>query len=97
MLTLTDEFFLEAIQELQGQLVIGGQSLVSDDSLHRGSILADSILGVLRRYLCSREVTHQLVRYIAVILACQFLADGALHKARQGREDVDGRVDLAIV
>ena len=32
-----------------------------------------------------------------MIFPCQFFADGALHQTRQGRQYIDGRVDLSVV
>jgi hypothetical protein len=41
--------------------------------------------------------TYHLVGNISMILSGQFLPNGALHKSRKGGEDIDRRVDLAIV
>ena len=32
-----------------------------------------------------------------MIFPGQFLTNSALHKTRQGRQDIDGRVDLSVV
>lgn len=32
-----------------------------------------------------------------MIFPGQFLTDSALHETRQGRQDIDGRVDLSVV
>jgi hypothetical protein len=32
-----------------------------------------------------------------MIFPGQFLTDSTLHEARQGRQDIDGRVDLSVV
>lgn len=43
------------------------------------------------------ETTDQLVRYITVVLPGQFITDGTLHQTRQGRQHIDGWVDLPVV
>ena len=45
--TLSNEFALESVQELEGELVFSRQSFLSDDGLHRGSIFSGGVLGVL--------------------------------------------------
>lgn len=46
-LTLTDEFFLKPVQELQRQLVVGREGFFSYDGLHRGGVLANGVFGIL--------------------------------------------------
>lgn len=84
-LTLTDKVPLEPLEELERELVLRAERLLSDDSLHRGSVLSDGVLCV------------QLVGHIPVILPRQLLPDRRLHQPRQRREHVDGRVDLSVV
>ena len=45
--TLTHELLLELIEELECELVLRRQRLLTDDSLHRSGIATNSVLGVL--------------------------------------------------
>ncbi|CRK49095.1 hypothetical protein BN1723_008386, partial [Verticillium longisporum] len=71
--------------ELERQLVLVGQSLLTDDSLHGRGVTTNSVLGV------------QLVGNIAVVLAGHALANGRLHETRERGKNVDGRVDTTVV
>lgn len=64
-------------------LLLLRESLLSDDGLHRGSVLADGVHRV------------HLVRDVAVVATGEALANGRLHETRERREHVDGRVDLS--
>jgi len=83
--TLSDIGLLKLLQELEGELVLLVQGLLSDDSLHGSGITTNGILGV------------ELVRNISVILTGQLLTDGRLHKTRERRQNVDWWVDLTVV
>jgi hypothetical protein len=82
---LVDVRLLELLEELERKLVLVGQSLLTDDGLHRCGVTTNGVLGV------------KLVGDITVILACVALADGRLHETRERGEDVDGRVDTLVV
>ena len=82
---LGKEALLKLCEELEVQKVLGRQSLLSDDRLHGSDILADCIVGI------------HLVGKSVVVLARHALSDGRLHKARQRRKHVDGRVHLPVV
>mmetsp|Transcript_44392 Transcript_44392/g.74728 ORF Transcript_44392/g.74728 Transcript_44392/m.74728 type:complete len:361 (+) Transcript_44392:445-1527(+) len=83
--SLPQELLLELFQEFLVQQVIGGQSLLTDDSLHGHHILANSISCV------------HLVGHLVVVLAGHALSDSVLHQTRQRRQNVDGGVDLLVV
>ena len=82
---LRDVCLLELLKELERQLILVAQRLLTDDSLHAGGVTTDGVFGV------------QLVGHIAVVLARVAFADGRLHQSGEGREDVDGRVDTLVV
>mmetsp|Transcript_45814 Transcript_45814/g.114867 ORF Transcript_45814/g.114867 Transcript_45814/m.114867 type:complete len:213 (-) Transcript_45814:915-1553(-) len=82
---LCEEALLKLCEELEVEKVIGGESLLADDRLHGGNVLADGVVGV------------HLVGEGVVVLARHALPDGALHEARERGEHVDGRVDLPVV
>ena len=83
--TLGNERALELLKEFEGQFVFRGQGLLTDDSLHGGSVTTNSVLGV------------QLVGDIAVVLSCAALTDSRLHETREGGQDVDRWVDTLVV
>ena len=92
--TLPDKVALELVEELERELVLGREGFLADDGLHRGCVAADGVLGVLQeaightsvvhthRHLQTQARTHQLVRDVAVVLAGELLANGALHETR---------------
>lgn len=82
---LRDEAALKLVEKLERQLVLCREGLLADDGLHRGGILANGVLCV------------HLVAHVAVVLARVALANGRLHQPRERGEDVDGRVDAAVV
>lgn len=45
---MSNELTLKLVKEFQGQLVLGGQGLLTDDGFHRSSVTSDSVFGVLR-------------------------------------------------
>jgi hypothetical protein len=47
-LTLTNEFMLEFVQELQRQFVFGRQCLLTDDCFHGSSVTTDSVFSILQ-------------------------------------------------
>lgn len=83
--TLVDVRLLELLEELERKLVLVGQSLLTNDSLHRCSVTTNGVLGV------------KLVGDITVVLARVALADGRLHETRERGKDVDGWVDTLVV
>ncbi|KAI6769729.1 hypothetical protein HG530_004358 [Fusarium avenaceum] len=85
VLALANELALELLQEFERQLVLSGQGLLTNDSLHGCSITTNSVLRV------------QLVRNITVILSGHALTNGRLHQTRERRQHVDGRVDTTVV
>ena len=38
--------------------------------------------------------THQLIGHVGVVPTSHALPDGRLHETRQGRQHIDGRIDL---
>ena len=54
-------------------------------------------IGHTHRHLQTRARTHQLVRDVAVVLAGELLANGALHETRERGEHVDRWVYLPVV
>ena len=85
VVTLVNEFLLVSVVELQVQLVLLGQGLLTDDGLHCLSVLTLGVQGV------------HLVGDVGVILSGHAITDGSLHESRQGGQDVDGRVDASLV
>ena len=83
--TLPDKVALELVEELERELVLRRQRLLTNDGLHGCRVTADGVFRV------------QLVRHIAVVAASELLADGALHQTTETGQDVDGRVDLSVV
>ena len=65
--TLPNEIALKLVEELERELVLRGQCLLTDDGLHGCRVTADGVFRV------------QLVRHIAVVAAGELLANGALH------------------
>lgn len=69
--TLSDELPLELVEELECELVLCGQRLLTNDSLHRCRVTPNSVFSILNvdQNHCSREQvsskhaahTHQLV------------------------------------
>lgn len=64
---LVDVCLLELLEELERELVFVGESLLTDDGLHRRGVTTNGVLGV------------KLVGDITVVLAGVTLADGRLH------------------
>lgn len=82
---LRDEGLLKLGQELQVEQVISCESLFTHHGLHGLQILGNGIASI------------QLVGHVGVVLAGHALADGRLHESGEGRQHVDGRVDLTVV
>mmetsp|Transcript_14434 Transcript_14434/g.58454 ORF Transcript_14434/g.58454 Transcript_14434/m.58454 type:complete len:151 (-) Transcript_14434:1107-1559(-) len=73
------------VMELEVKHVFLGQSFFSDDCLHCNDVLANGVSSV------------ELVGDVRVVFSCHPFADRRLHQTRQGRKDVDGRVDLSVM
>mmetsp|Transcript_9018 Transcript_9018/g.30566 ORF Transcript_9018/g.30566 Transcript_9018/m.30566 type:complete len:578 (+) Transcript_9018:341-2074(+) len=82
---LRNELLLELVEELEVEVVLGRERLLADDGLHGHHVLADGVVCI------------ELVGHVAVVAARHVRANGRLHQAREGREHVDRRVDLAVV
>mmetsp|Transcript_7110 Transcript_7110/g.17954 ORF Transcript_7110/g.17954 Transcript_7110/m.17954 type:complete len:561 (+) Transcript_7110:182-1864(+) len=82
---LRQKFGLELVRELQVLVLVLAQRLLTNDSLHGARVLADGVVGV------------ELVGDVGVVCARHALADAGLHQAAEGRQHVDGRVDLPVV
>lgn len=82
---MRDERALKLVQELERKLVLVGQGLLTDDSLHGSGITTDGVLGV------------KLVRDIGVIATGELLANSRLHETRKRWKDVDWWVDTLVV
>lgn len=76
---------LELLKEFKRELVLVGQSLLTDDSLHGRGVTTDGVFGV------------KLVGDVAVVLAGVAFANGGLHQTRKRGKNVDGRVDTLVV
>ena len=50
--TLSDELPLELVEELQCQLVLGRECLLTDDGLHGRGVTTDGVLSVLETFSC---------------------------------------------
>lgn len=85
VMALAEELGFELLHKLKVKLVLIRERLLADDGLHGNDVLADGVVGV------------ELVRYGRVILTRHLGPNGVLHQTRQGRQHVNGRVDLAVV
>lgn len=57
--TLTHELLLELVEELECELVLGRERLLSDDSLHGRRVATNGVLGILKGCpLMSVPATH---------------------------------------
>jgi len=65
ILTLCDEIFLKLEQEFKVEKVIGCQSLLAHNSLHRLHVFADSIASIL--YNSAATDTHKSLSLISQI------------------------------
>lgn len=83
--TLVDVVPLEAVQELEGELVLVGQGFLTNDSFHGCGVTTDGILGV------------ELVGDIGVVFPGATFTDCRLHETRETGEDVNRWVDALVV
>lgn len=65
---LVDEGAFELVEELEGELVFGGEGVFSDDGFHGSGVSANGVFGV------------ELVGDVGVVGAGAALADGGLHQ-----------------
>jgi hypothetical protein len=63
LLTLGHKFTLKSVQELQRELVLCGQSLLSDNGLHGCGILSSSVFGVLFESIS--KTVSDLISFVA--------------------------------
>lgn len=104
---------LELVQEFEVQEILLREGFLTHDGLHGLHVLTDGVVRVQLRTRMSvptrhshalvmdererkKEIDH-LVRDLRVVPAGAALSDGALHETRQGRQNVDRRVDLPVV
>ena len=90
VLALLQEIGLELLEEDQEVLVISGEGILTDDSLHGQRVFTRGVEGVHLREDGRMIVTGEL-------MAVLFDTDGRLHQTRQRGEHIDGRVDLSVV
>ena len=90
VLALLQEIGLELLEEDQEVLVISGEGVLTDDSLHGQCIFTRGVEGVHLREDGWMIVTGEL-------MAVLFDTDGRLHQTRQRGKHIDGRVDLSVV
>ena len=90
VLALLQEIGLELLEEDQEVLVISGEGILTDDSLHGQRVFTRGVEGVHLREDGWMIVTGEL-------MAVLFDTDGRLHQTRQRGEHIDGRVDLPVV
>lgn len=83
--TLRNESPLKLVQELERELVLGTQSLLTNNGLHGCCITTNGVLGV------------KLVGDVGVIATSELLTNGRLHKTGERWQDVDGWVDTLVV
>lgn len=85
VVTLLDELSFESVVELEVELVIWGQSFLTDDGLHGLSILTHGV-----------ERVH-LVADGWVILSGHALTNSVLHQTGERWQDVDWWIDVSLV
>ena len=90
VLALLQEVGLELLEEDQEVLVISGEGILTDDSLHGQRVFTRGVESVHLREDGWMIVTGEL-------MAVLFDTDGRLHQTRQRGEHIDGRIDLPVV
>ena len=66
-------------------LVMYKQMQLNSDIEARTCISTDSIFGI------------ELIRYVTVIFPSMALSDGGFHEAREGWQDIDGRINTLVM
>ena len=94
VLALLEEGTFEAVQEQEEVLVIGGQSVLSDDSLHVEGILTSGVESVKLVGHGRMVITSESDQLTIFSLLD---SDSGLHESGEGGEDVDWWVNLSVV